>query len=205
MNAQPPVKKGRKYDQVIAGAREVFLREGYEGASVDVIARDAGVSKATLYSYFPDKQALFLAVLSGECDIQKRASTELEFRERDVPQALHGIAESMIGFLLSETGLAIFRVCVGEAQRFPEIGRAFYETGPRMGMAMLSGFLASPKAQAVLDIDDPDQAADTFISLCRSDLMLRRIMGVDGAPDPAVISAAADEAVRTFLARYARR
>jgi TetR/AcrR family transcriptional repressor of mexJK operon len=62
MNAEAQIKKGRKFDQVIEGAA-VFLREGFEGASVDEIARDAGVSKATLYSYFPDKQHLFLAVL----------------------------------------------------------------------------------------------------------------------------------------------
>ena len=53
------IKKGRKFDQVIEGARTVFMRDGYEGASVDDIAREAGVSKATLYSYFPDKRVLF--------------------------------------------------------------------------------------------------------------------------------------------------
>jgi TetR/AcrR family transcriptional repressor of mexJK operon len=59
MNAEAQIRKGRKFDQVIEGAKAVFLREGFEGASVDEIARDAGVSKATLYSYFPDKQHLF--------------------------------------------------------------------------------------------------------------------------------------------------
>lgn len=50
------IKKGRKFDQVLEGARVVFMRDGFEGASVDDIAREAGVSKATLYSYVPDKQ-----------------------------------------------------------------------------------------------------------------------------------------------------
>ena len=58
----PEIKRGRKYDQVIAGARDVFLAQGFEGASVDLIAREAGVSKATLYSYFPDKRILFIEV-----------------------------------------------------------------------------------------------------------------------------------------------
>ena len=56
------VRTGRKFDQVLAGAREVFMADGFEGASVDDIARAAGVSKATLYSYFPDKKLLFMEV-----------------------------------------------------------------------------------------------------------------------------------------------
>lgn len=204
MNAEMQIKKGRKYDQVISGAREVFMREGFEGASVDEIARDAGVSKATLYSYFPDKQALFLAVLQGECDIQKRASMDIEFQQRSVPDALHHIASCMLSFFLSDEGLSIFRVCVAEAQRFPEIGRAFYDTGPRTAIAQLAGYLRSEKAAEVLDIDDPERAADTFMQLCRSDLMLRRLMGVASVPTPEEIDTEATEAVRTFMARFAR-
>jgi DNA-binding transcriptional regulator YbjK len=75
MNAEAQIRKGRKFDQVIEGAKAVFLREGFEGASVDEIARDAGVSKATLYSYFPDKQHLFLAVLETECAHQSEVES----------------------------------------------------------------------------------------------------------------------------------
>lgn len=205
MNAEPQIKKGRKYDQVIAGARDVFMREGFEGASVDVIAKDAGVSKATLYSYFADKQQLFLAVLQMECNLQQRASMDIEFQQREVPDALHHIAASMLEFLLSDSGLSIFRVCVAEAQRFPELGRAFYETGPRTALAQVAGYLQTDKARAALDIDDPLRAADLFMQLCRTDLMLRRLMGVSPVPTQAEIDAVAAEAVKTFVARYGRR
>jgi AcrR family transcriptional regulator len=204
MNAEPQIKKGRKYDQVIAGAREVFMREGFEGASVDVIARDSGVSKATLYSYFPDKQHLFLAVLRMECDIQERASMDIEFEQKSVADGLYHIASHMLAFLLSDAGLAIFRVCVAEAQRFPELGCAFYETGPKTAMAQLASYLESPKARAELDIDDTRKAADLFMQLLRGDLMLRRLMGVAQVPDEAAIHQAATDAVQNFLARYRR-
>lgn len=204
MNADPQFKRGRKYDQVITGARAVFMREGYEGASVDVIARDAGVSKATLYSYFQDKQALFLAVLEGECSTQKKASMEVACQSQDIETALHVMASSMLCFLMSEDGLAIFRICVAEAQRFPELGAAFYESGPKNGMEQLSAFMAGPTAQAALNISDPRQAADTFMQLCRSDLMLQRLMGVAPVPDEATIKAQAEQVVKTFLARYGR-
>lgn len=204
MNADPQFKKGRKYDQVLTGARAVFMREGYEGASVDEIARDAGVSKATLYSYFQDKQALFLAVLEGECDFQRHASVEVACQSQDIAAALHTMAHSMLAFLMSEDGLAIFRICVAEAQRFPALGKVFYETGPKNGMEQLSAFLASPKAQADLKITDPWAAADTFMQLCRSDLMLQRLMGVAPVPNAATLDQQADEVVQTFMARYGR-
>lgn len=204
MNAEPPFKRGRKFDQVIAGARDVFMREGFEGASVDVIARDAGVSKATLYSYFPDKRALFRAVLQRECDLRQRTSMEFEICEQPVPEALERIAAELLTFFLSEDGLAVFRVCAAEAHRFPEIGRDFYETGPRTAMQQMAGYLSSSAAQAALDIDDPLVAADTFMQLLRGDLMLRRLMGMESIPDAQTVAAEARRAVRTFLARYGR-
>ena len=70
------IKKGRKFDQVVEGARTVFLRDGFEGASVDDIAREANVSKATLYSYFPDKRVLFLEIASQETHRQADAFIE---------------------------------------------------------------------------------------------------------------------------------
>jgi len=68
------IKKGRKFDQVLDGARQIFMRDGFEGASVDDIARAAGVSKATLYSYFPDKRLLFSEVARLECNRQAEAA-----------------------------------------------------------------------------------------------------------------------------------
>ena len=68
------IRRGRKYDQVLDGARRIFLRDGFDGASVDDIAREAGVSKATLYSYFPDKRLLFTEICNRECRYQTEAA-----------------------------------------------------------------------------------------------------------------------------------
>lgn len=205
MNVNAPLKKGRKYDQVLAGAREVFLREGFEGASVDQIARDAGVSKATLYSYFPDKQALFMAVLTKECQIQSDEAMGIEILQRPVPEALYSIAHSFLEYLMSDFSVQVFRVCVAESARFPDLGRAFYESGPRQGLDELSAYLSSDKAAEELAIDDAYMAADQFLQLCRADMLLRKIFSVEDHATPDQISRVARETVKTFLARYARR
>lgn len=204
MNINAPLKKGRKYDQVLDGAREVFLREGFEGASVDQIARDAGVSKATLYSYFPDKQALFMAVLTSQCQRQSDQTMGIEILQRPVPEALQSIALSFVNFLMSDFSIQVFRVCVAESTRFPDLGRAFYESGPKQVLDQIATYLGSDKVAQDLDIDDPYMAADQFLQLCRADMLLRRILNVDTDASPEMMDRIARETVATFLARYRR-
>jgi AcrR family transcriptional regulator len=204
MNVEAQLKKGRKFDQVIEGARSVFMREGYEGASVDEIARDAGVSKATLYSYFPDKQHLFLAVLETECAQQAEVEFLDEAGDLTVEDTLHVICKTLITFFLSRFGQDMFRVCVAEAQRFPELGRAFYDSGPKKWGRKIALYLDSPKAQAALRIEDSLLAADQLAQLCRADLMLKVLFGIQKDPSEDEIDRVAAEAVKTFLARYRR-
>lgn len=205
MNINAPLKKGRKYDQVLAGAREVFLREGFEGASVDQIARDAGVSKATLYSYFPDKQALFMAVLTSQCQMQSEQAMGIEILQRPVPEALYSIARSFLDFLMSDFSVEVFRVCVAESARFPELGRAFYDSGPKLVLDQIADYLASERVQRDLNIADPYMAADQFLQLCRADMLLRKIFSIETNAAPEDMDRVARETVATFLARYQRR
>lgn len=204
MNAEMQIKKGRKYDQVIAGARAVFMREGFEGASVDEIARDAGVSKATLYSYFPDKQHLFLEVLKQECTAQSEVDVLFQQTGLTVEEKLGVICKKLITFFLSDFGQEVFRVCIAEATRFPVLGQTFYESGPKNWNAKIAGFLCSNKAQAVLDIEDAELAADQLAQLCRTDLLLKVMFGIETNPSQTDIDRVVDEAVKTFLARYRR-
>ena len=202
MNA--PLRKGRKFDQVLEGARTVFLREGFEGASVDEIARDAGVSKATLYSYFPDKQSLFLGVITSDCQNQASSAMAGEILQQPVPDVIHAIAHSFVSFFLTGGALQMFRLCVAESSRFPELGKAFYESGPKNSQDQIVAYLESPRARAELDIADSYVAADQLLQLCRTDLMLKLLFGVVDQVSSEEIDHITTEAVAMFLARYRR-
>ncbi len=204
MNDQAPIKKGRKYDQVLEGARDVFIREGYEGASVDQIAKDAGVSKATLYSYFTDKQALFAAVLTNECDGNAETLMSEEIMQLPVEESLHFIACGFLEFLFSEFSTEVFRLCMAETRRFPDTAREFYMSGPKSALDQLTTIFKSERFQQSLDIHDFDVAADQFLQLCRTDLLLRRLLGIVDTVSEEEINAVAKETVTTFLARYRR-
>lgn len=203
MNApQAVVRQGRKFDQVLEGARKVFMRDGFEGASVDDIVREAGVSKATLYSYFPDKRLLFIEVAKIECQAQSDDAVAEITSSDDVRHALTTAAKRMTRFFMSDIGLQVHRIIVGESQRFPEIGREFYECGPAKVHAILRQFLQNAVDAGALQIDDIDLAADQFPELCKAGLHLKLVLGLREPPTDAEIDRVIDGAVDVFMCRY---
>lgn len=195
-------RKGRKFDQVLEGARAIFLRDGFEGASVDDIARAAGVSKATLYSYFPDKRVLFVEVAKLEC--RRQADEALQLVAMTAPPAivLPEAARRIIDFFLSEFGRAVFRICVAEADRFPELGREFYESGPALVRDRIATYLDGAVARGELVIDDTLLAADQFAELCKAGIFPAVIFGVRRDFTPADRNHVAKGAFEMFMARY---
>lgn len=196
------IVKGRKFDQVLEGARQVFLADGFEGASVDDIAKAAGVSKATLYSYFPDKRQLFVEVARTECDLMADRAMQIVDEDMPVRDILFATAKELTAFLISDFAQAVFRVCVAERDRFPELGQAFYTCGPEMGCERMSEFLCCAVERGELRIDDIQMAAEQFSELCKAKLWNRAAFGVQGTFTDAEIEDVARNAVEMFLARY---
>ena len=206
MGAKPHlIVKGRKFDQVLEGARTVFLRDGFERASVDDIAREAGVSKATLYAYFPDKRLLFMEIATAEC---RRQTAEAEAQiDVNAPAAdlLRLAAEKIIAFFTSDLGQRIYRIAVSEAENFPTLAHEFYHSGPLLIRARLSHYMRYAMARGELDIDDVDLAADQFAQLCKADLQDRMIFGAAPCCTPKDAQRIIDGAVTMFMARYGAR
>lgn len=199
------IRKGRKFDQVLDGARDVFLRDGFEGASVDDIARAAGVSKATLYSYFPDKRLLFMEVAKTECQRQAEEAVKLIDQNRPPVEVLTAAAHRITAFIMSDFGMKVFRICVAESDRFPELGHQFYHSGPQLVRERLAEYLRAAVARGELAIDDIDLAADQFAELCKADIHNRMIFGVAGCCQPRDVSRTITGAVEMFMARYGVR
>jgi TetR/AcrR family transcriptional repressor of mexJK operon len=196
------VRRGRKFDQVLDGARKIFLRDGFERASVDDIAREAGVSKATIYAYFPDKQLLFLEVARCECHRQAEDAEASIGGEIPVRVALTIAAERITAFLLSDFGQRMFRIVVGEGERFPGLGRQFYDFGPGLIHERLAHHLRCYVEGGQLAIDDIDLAADQFAQLCKATIHEKLIFGMAEAITPDMAHRSVHGAVDMFLARY---
>lgn len=195
-------RKGRKFDQVLDGARQIFLADGFEGANVDDIARAAGVSKATLYAYFPDKAQLFAEVARCECD--RMAESALQDIDISLPlrEVLTRVATQIATILVSDFSLAMFRICISERDRFPELARSYYESGPEMGRRQLEQGFRDAVARGELKIENFTLAAEQFADLARSHIWLRAVFGVQTSFTAQEIAEVVNEAVETFFARY---
>lgn len=193
---------GRKCEQVLDGARSVILARGFEGASVDDIAREAGVSKATMYRYYPDKAALFAAVMRRDCGRQAGALMGVEVEGRSLEAILIDLCERHIAFITSPCAQGVFRAAVSESARFPEIGQAFYASGLDRSRAWLAPLLAAAAERGELDVDDADLAAHRFFMLCQSEVFFKQLFGIVVGYDAAEISARAENTAKAFLRMY---
>ena len=196
------VRRGRKFDQVLEGARQVFMADGFEGASVDDIARAAEVSKATLYSYFPDKRLLFLEVANAECGRQSQEAIESIDMAAPPEVVLNDVGHRFLRFITSTFGMQIFRMCVAESDRFPQIGQQFYNSGPAVMRAEMAQYFQEAAGRGELVIEDYVLAADQFGELCKADIWARLIFGVSKSVSDAEIDRVVEGAVATFMARY---
>jgi TetR/AcrR family transcriptional regulator, mexJK operon transcriptional repressor len=186
--------------RILAAARTLFLKLGYGDTTMDAIARHAAVSKATLYSHFAGKDALFAALIVSECRHLSDQIGRRALDEPDIRDALLRMAHDFNNLLCTGYGLTMYRIVVAEAPRFPELGRVFYESGPTIMIDRIANLLRQAADRGLLKVRDPRIAAIQFISLIRGELHLTRVLGLKTASkNPAdYIEASVD----LFLAGY---
>ena len=200
-----PVTKGRKFKQVLEGARKVFLREGYAGASVDDIAGEARVSKATLYSYFPDKEQMFGEVFRA--DLAQEADEPLFTfsTERPAIEALPLMVEALASRLVSGSSVRLYRVRVGESARFPELARDYHDATHRKHRDSVRHALERWVRRGELEIEDTELAAEQLIALTSALVRDRALfLGSDSVTTMHLQRTTAG-AVQVFLSAYRPR
>jgi AcrR family transcriptional regulator len=171
------------------------------------IAKAAGVSKGTLYVYFKDKDELFQAIVEKECSLQAEGDLvfDLEGGDPDIAGTLTRLGVAFMKALSEPERLSTTRTVMAIADRKPNIGRTFYETGPAKGIAKLRAYLEAQVAAGRLVIEDPEVAAAQFIESCHA-TMLKPMM-LNFAPPPSLerIEHVVGIAVKTFMAAYGRK
>ena len=204
--AVPEEGRGRednaKRRQILAGAREVFLADGFDAASMNEIARRAGVSKGTLYVYFDSKEALFEAQIREEKREHAEQACNADHADHDVERVLRQVGERLLQRICRPDSIAHLRIVVAVAPKFPRIGRAYFEAGPLFGRTRLSAYLKAQVEAGIIDIDDTDFAAIVFGDLCKSTHMLPVLLGVGPAPSTEEIRAHMAKATAVFLRAY---
>jgi TetR/AcrR family transcriptional repressor of mexJK operon len=193
-----------KAESILAAARRMFLASGFGAVSMDAIAREAGASKATLYAYFASKEELFGAVVAGEGERYFRGFSASELDPEKVEASLTEIARRFLDLVLSPDAVAVNRITIAEAVRFPQLGEVFWGAGPEQTRLQIEGFLRRADAAETLSVADPRLAAEQFIALLRGDWHLRQLLRLDAPLDAAERAVAVKDAVTAFLRMYGK-
>ena len=192
---------GAKRRQIMDGARQVFLSAGFDGASMNDIARAAGVSKGTLYAYFDSKETLFEALIRGE--YAQSAERLCTFRrEGDAREMLKDFGVRLISKMCESYTRSLARVVIAAAEKFPNVGRAFYEAGPLYGATRLAAELEHLEKLGALKVPDPERAAWQFVDLCQSYVFKRLLFGVVDSVSREDIEASVEAGVDVFMRAY---
>jgi TetR/AcrR family transcriptional repressor of mexJK operon len=194
LEATPKTKR----EAIVAAAAGVFLENGYGAASMDEIARRAGVSKATVYAHFKGKDALFGAIVEERC--HRMMAHEEATTEQDSPEAmLARIGRGLIDIVCVPSSIALYRVVLAEAARFPELGRVFFEQGLGPAQQRLAAYLGQLAEDGVIRLADPELGARQFLGMAINDLDIRLLLAMGPAPDDAERQRMAKTAVTIFL------
>jgi len=200
-------RSANKQQAILEAGTIAFLRKGYLGTNMDEVAALAGVSKQTVYSYFSNKETLFIEIVtqmtSAGSDAVRNETGELEAGS-DIAQYLRSYAYRQLRIVLTPRLMQLRRVVIGEVSRFPELGKCLYEGGPKRAIAALAKVFSELAERGLLAIDDAEMAASQFNWLIMSEPVNRAmLLGDDSIPTPAALRRHADEGVRIFLAAYA--
>ncbi|MCA2016828.1 TetR/AcrR family transcriptional regulator [Vibrio tritonius] len=195
-----------KLERVLQGAAEVFLKQGFTAATTDMIQKAAGVSKATVYTRYPNKQALFSAVIERQCHLLTQQVTECLPQHSDIFVTLTEVGTRYLTLILSPEGMALYRTIIAESPRFPELGRAFYLAGPKVVLDQVTEYITDAAGKGQLDIQPVGAraAATLFLSLLRGDGQLQCLTHPDFSPTEILIDEWVNLAMITFRQAYSK-
>jgi AcrR family transcriptional regulator len=192
-----------KIGQILSAARELFLSQGYGNTSMDAVAKHAGVSKSTLYAHFENKEQLFGAVVGTARQRLHDALTSVSTtHERDIKKMLIQIGTQFMRYVTEPNSLTLFRVVIGEIQKFPELGREMYQSGNSVIIRTVADFFRQWADAGLLNIEDTMLAARQFLSLVKGDLQFRCLMDIDQNATETDIKRNVEGAVSMFLDHY---
>jgi TetR/AcrR family transcriptional regulator, mexJK operon transcriptional repressor len=189
-----------KEKRILAAALKVFSENGYSGASMDVVATEAGLTKPTLYQYFDSKEQLFATMM-----LQKRddmLSPLRDPRTGDMVVQLHRFAWAYADTVMHPDLLSLARLTIGEVQRFPEIGRAYQAAGPERVLEGLMGYLTAYRAAGRLTFDDAELAAEDLWGLILSAPRTQALYKPDNVITREALARYVHNGLRVFLRAY---
>jgi TetR/AcrR family transcriptional repressor of mexJK operon len=195
-------KDSAKREEIVKAATQLFLEKGYELTSIEAVARQAGVSKLTIYSHFADKNELFRAIIQYRCDTVGMPESFIGEAQLPVEEALLKIARHATSIVFRPDSFRLMRVVQAEALRHPEIVEIYYNVGPRRVKTAFADLLREFDRRGKLSVPDPLRGAEQFFSLLKGEMLQRTLMFQTPPPSAAELEAHIKATIDFFLAAY---
>ena len=186
---------------MLDAARRLFTNQGFGGTSMDAIAAEAAVSKATLYAYFSSKEDLFTQVV--ESDAERYIHVLDGKTAKPIASVLNRLGDELASLILSPETVAIYRIVMAESANFPDLGARFHHAGPSRLIARVAACLAAAMDRNVLRRAPAKEAAGHFIALILGELQVRALFQGGGPIEPETRTQVTRRGVETFLRAYA--
>ncbi|MFM2484650.1 TetR/AcrR family transcriptional regulator [Celerinatantimonas yamalensis] len=186
----------------VKAAGALFVEQGFGAVTMEAIALRAGASKATLYSYFPNKEALFETFVH---EAGKGGLEELEAAKQygSVREILHRLGMAYLNLVTRSDVIEVNRLIMGEAGRHPQLSRIFYENGPRKTLIVICESIELLMDRGELRCTNIRQAGLYFKALCEAGLVERQLWGLNQVPDVAIRRTAVEDATHVYLSAFA--
>ncbi len=171
-------KSAEKRKQILEAASDLFLEFGFSGCSMEMVAKQSGVSKQTVYSHFNNKEALFLAVIEDKCAEYQLDDRHLSGENYDLIQVLRERGLQIVKLLHDHKVIAIYRVIIGEVNGNPRVAELFYQAGPKHNLEYLAKcFLKFAEHSMTEEL--AYKYAVTFFSLLKGEFHIKSILGLN--------------------------
>ena len=193
----------QKRQTILEAAVKHFLAVGYERTTLDMVAKEASVSTATVYKHFSTKRDLFGGIMAKVWETKVNAA-ELSIPNADPITTLTAIGREYARLLREPSIEALTRVIIAEAPRFPELGEELYCRGKKPYLEQLHVYLQREIEQKHYQIGDVPLAARQFLGMINDVIFWPRFLVMDLEVTQAEVERVVAEAVKTFLARYGK-
>lgn len=199
----PPPPQSPKAQQIMNAAAKLFLNNGFGAVSMDAIAKQAKVSKPTLYSHFKDKEALFSEIMTYMCQSSGGMQVLETLADGGPPEEiLRELAKAKLDIVLNFEGLSLARIVFAETPRFPNLGKTFWESGPMKFYEAFEAYLFEQNKKGTLKIPNPRQAALNFEGMLVWGPVFPLLVGVSQPPSAKEIDQHIENVVADFLKLY---
>jgi TetR/AcrR family transcriptional repressor of mexJK operon len=195
-------KNETKRKQILAASTKLFIEQGYASTSMDLIAKQADVSKQTVYSHFGSKDELFSAAIEQECDSYKMIDLSIDTRLA-IKERLILVAHRFFCMITSKEAIAVQKICSYESSAYPQLSDLFYQAGPEKLSNEMTELMQSLHDEKVICVSNPRHAAAQFLNLVKGEATMRIEFNTQKQLSKAEVDEYIESSVELFLRGYA--